>query len=272
MCMLFAATYPRARPRRWCSGARWRARPEPRTTPGRRRRRRSIEASEELIAPLWGQGATIEIFSPSLADDPRAREFQARFERQAASPMRVAAALRDVPRHGRPRGAAADPGADPGHAAARRPRGQLPGRPLARRADRGQPLRRAGGRGPLPLGGRQRRGAGRRSRSSSPACGRGRRPNACSRRSSSPTSSTRPALAAELGDRRWRELLEEHQEVVRERLERFEGREIKTHRGRLPRHLRRPDPGGRVRRGRSPPTCPRSGSRSGPACTPARSS
>ena len=34
--------------------------------------------------------------------------------------------------------------------------------------------------------------------------------------------------AAELGDRRWRELLEEHQKLVRERLARFEGREIKT--------------------------------------------
>jgi class 3 adenylate cyclase len=35
-------------------------------------------------------------------------------------------------------------------------------------------------------------------------------------------------LAAESGDRRWRDLLEEHQKVVRERLVRFEGREVKT--------------------------------------------
>jgi len=34
--------------------------------------------------------------------------------------------------------------------------------------------------------------------------------------------------ATELGDRRWRELLEEHQELVRACLERFEGREVKT--------------------------------------------
>ncbi len=35
-------------------------------------------------------------------------------------------------------------------------------------------------------------------------------------------------LATEMGDRRWRDLLEEHQALVREQLERFEGREIKT--------------------------------------------
>jgi class 3 adenylate cyclase len=35
-------------------------------------------------------------------------------------------------------------------------------------------------------------------------------------------------LAAELGDRAWRDLLDEHNELVRDRLERFRGREIKT--------------------------------------------
>ena len=34
--------------------------------------------------------------------------------------------------------------------------------------------------------------------------------------------------AAELGDRAWRELLDRHNELVRERLERFRGREVKT--------------------------------------------
>ena len=34
--------------------------------------------------------------------------------------------------------------------------------------------------------------------------------------------------AARLGDRRWRELLEQHDEVVREQLERWRGREVKT--------------------------------------------
>jgi class 3 adenylate cyclase len=35
-------------------------------------------------------------------------------------------------------------------------------------------------------------------------------------------------LATELGDSRWREVLERHQELVRDQLERFGGREIKT--------------------------------------------
>jgi class 3 adenylate cyclase len=35
-------------------------------------------------------------------------------------------------------------------------------------------------------------------------------------------------LAGELGDRRWRELLERHQEQTRVQLRRFEGREVKT--------------------------------------------
>src|SRR5207245_5307319 len=34
--------------------------------------------------------------------------------------------------------------------------------------------------------------------------------------------------ASELGDRRWRELLEEHYSLVRELLERFRGREVST--------------------------------------------
>lgn len=49
----------------------------------------NLESMRELIAPQWGQGSTIEIFSPSLADNPQARDLQARYERQAASPMRA---------------------------------------------------------------------------------------------------------------------------------------------------------------------------------------
>ncbi|MCA1841541.1 MAG: adenylate/guanylate cyclase domain-containing protein [Actinobacteria bacterium] len=46
-----------------------------------------LRSNEELIAPFWGQGATIEMFSPSLADDPEAVKFYARLERQSASPQ-----------------------------------------------------------------------------------------------------------------------------------------------------------------------------------------
>ncbi|HXR32057.1 MAG TPA: alpha/beta hydrolase, partial [Solirubrobacterales bacterium] len=88
MCMLFAATYPQRTSALvlWGAMARSTAADDYPWAPSKE----AIEESnEELIAPLWGQGATIEIFSPSLAEDPRAREFQARFERQAASPTRV---------------------------------------------------------------------------------------------------------------------------------------------------------------------------------------
>jgi len=46
------------------------------------------ESTAEFIAPHWGQpdGGIVEIFSPSLANDPQATEFNARMERSAASP------------------------------------------------------------------------------------------------------------------------------------------------------------------------------------------
>jgi pimeloyl-ACP methyl ester carboxylesterase len=49
------------------------------------------EAAAEFIAPYWGQQAEgmVELFAPSLADDPGAVEFTARIERSAASPAMV---------------------------------------------------------------------------------------------------------------------------------------------------------------------------------------
>ena len=49
------------------------------------------ESVAEFIAPHWGQEAQgmVELFAPSLADDPRAAEFTARLERSAASPAMV---------------------------------------------------------------------------------------------------------------------------------------------------------------------------------------
>lgn len=88
MCMLFAATYPERTTALLLWGAMARS-TAAEGYPWAKPREAIVEAQAELIAPLWGQGATIEIFSPSLADNPRARELQARFERQAASPSRV---------------------------------------------------------------------------------------------------------------------------------------------------------------------------------------
>jgi pimeloyl-ACP methyl ester carboxylesterase len=49
------------------------------------------ESAAEFIAPYWGRQANgmVELFAPSLADDPRAAEFTARLERSAASPGMV---------------------------------------------------------------------------------------------------------------------------------------------------------------------------------------
>jgi class 3 adenylate cyclase len=44
------------------------------------------ESSAELVAPYWGQGAIIEVAAPSRADDPESRAFYARLERATASP------------------------------------------------------------------------------------------------------------------------------------------------------------------------------------------
>jgi class 3 adenylate cyclase len=50
-----------------------------------------LESAAEFIAPNWGQNAEgiIELFAPSLADDPEALELAARQERTAASPAMV---------------------------------------------------------------------------------------------------------------------------------------------------------------------------------------
>jgi len=45
-----------------------------------------IESAKELIVPQWGQGTNIEVWIPTLADDPQAVERWGKYERQAASP------------------------------------------------------------------------------------------------------------------------------------------------------------------------------------------
>jgi pimeloyl-ACP methyl ester carboxylesterase len=88
MAILFAATYPDRVSSLILWGAMARAVADD-DYPWAPPREALIAANDELIAPLWGQGATIEVFNPSVADDPRARELWARLERQSASPGRV---------------------------------------------------------------------------------------------------------------------------------------------------------------------------------------
>ncbi len=226
MCMLFAATYPERTSALvlWGAMARSTAAPD---YPWAPEREAVEEAQAELVAPLWGKGATIEIFSPSMGDNPRAREFQARFERQAASPMRVMQLLEmfldtDV------RDAL--------------PLIQTPTMVMHRRHDRAVNYRAARWLAEQIEGSRYVELAGE---DHFPWVGdsnaaleeieeflTGVRPGPAPERVLATVlftdivDSTR--VAAKMGDRRWRDLLEEHQKVVRNRLEQFEGREIKT--------------------------------------------
>jgi class 3 adenylate cyclase len=226
MCMLFAATYPERTSALvlWGAMARSTAAPD---YPWAPEKEAVEEAQEELVGPMWGQGATIEIFSPSMAGDPRAREFQARFERQAASPMRVQQLFQmfldtDV------RGALSLI--------------QAPTLVLHRRQDRAVNYRAARWLAEQIEGSRYAELEGE---DHFPWVGdsdaaleaieeflTGVRPGPAPERVLATVlftdivDSTR--LAGELGDRRWRDLLEEHQKLVRDQLRRFEGREIKT--------------------------------------------
>ena len=227
MCMLFAATYPERTSALvlWGAMARSTAAED---YPWAPEKEAALEAQEQLIAPLWGKGATIEIFSPSLADDPRAREFQARFERQAASPMRVQQLfemfidtdVRDA-----------------------LPLIQAPTLVMHRVGDRAVNVRAARWLAEQIEGSRLVEMAGE---DHFPWVGdngdealdeieeflTGVRPGPDPERVLATVlftdivDSTR--IASELGDRRWRELLSEHQGLVRGQLARFGGREIKT--------------------------------------------
>ncbi len=177
---------------------------------------------------MWGQGATVEIFAPSEADNPQVREFFARYERQAASPMKVKLLFEmfldtDV------RGAL--------------PLIHAPTLVLHRRGDRAVNVR-AGrwlaehieGSRYVELDGIDHSlWVGDNSEEAIDEIEEfftGVRPVPKIDRVLATVlftdivDSTR--LATELGDSRWRDLLGRHQELVRRHLERFGGREIKT--------------------------------------------
>jgi class 3 adenylate cyclase len=226
VCMLFAATYPERTSGLvlWGAMARSTAAED---YPWASTREAVLEANDELIAPLWGQGATIEIFAPSLADDPRARELQARYERQAASPKQVNQILHmfldtDV------RDAL--------------PLIQAPTLVLHRRGDHAVNVGAARWLASqienstyVELEGEDHApwvGDTRPPLDEIEAFLTGVRPAVKPDRVLATVlftdivDSTR--LVEEMGDRRWRELLAEHQDLVRRELGRFQGREVKT--------------------------------------------
>lgn len=85
MCILFAATYPERVQALVCIGGMARsteAEDYPLGTPAQA----LAESGVELVAPYWGTGAMIEVAAPSAADDPEARAMFGRLERASASP------------------------------------------------------------------------------------------------------------------------------------------------------------------------------------------
>lgn len=226
MCITFAATYPERTSALllWGAMARSTAAPDYPFAPPKEA---MVEANRELIAPMWGQGATIDIFSPSIAEDPRAREFQARLERGAGSPMRIWRLVEtfldtDV-REALPLIAA-------------------PTLVMHRRRDRAVSVRAARWLAERIAGSRYVELEGEDhfpwvGDSEAPLAAMeefltGVRPAAAAERVLATVAFTdivdSTRRATELGDRRWRQLLEHHQELVRDCLERFEGREVKT--------------------------------------------
>ena len=88
MCILFAATYPERTAALVLSGAMARstwAPDYPWATPAEA----LLEAAAEFTLPGWGTGESLEIFAPSLADDPKVRDWWGRMERIGASPSMV---------------------------------------------------------------------------------------------------------------------------------------------------------------------------------------
>jgi pimeloyl-ACP methyl ester carboxylesterase len=226
VCMLFAATYPERTSALLLWGAMARSTADD-DYPWAASREALIEAEVELIGPMWGQGATIDIFSPSIADDPRAREFNARIERGAGSPAQawkisMTFLETDV------RGAL--------------PLIQSPTLVMHRRHDRVVNVRASRWLAERIAGSRYVEFEGI---DHFPWVGETEPPLAAIEEfltGAKPVASPERVLAtvvftdivgsteraAELGDRRWRGLLEQQQQLVRERLARHEGREVKS--------------------------------------------
>lgn len=227
MCMMFAAAHPERTSALVLWGAMARSTWDE-DYPWAPTKEAVLESELELMMPFWGKGASIDIFSPSIADDPRAREYMGRLERQAASPMRVEQLfrmfidtdVRDV-----------------------LPLIQTPTLVLQRKGDRAVNYRAARWLSEQIEGSRYVELPGD---DHFPWVGSGSedaleeieefltgvRPKPPSERVLATVlftdivDSTR--LAGEMGDARWRQLLTEHQARVREHLARFEGREVKT--------------------------------------------
>jgi class 3 adenylate cyclase len=85
MSLLFAATYPERAQALVLSGGMARS-TEADDYPWASPVEALAQAGAELIAPHWGEGAMIDVGAPSQSDNPESRAFFARLERASASP------------------------------------------------------------------------------------------------------------------------------------------------------------------------------------------
>jgi class 3 adenylate cyclase len=88
MGILFAATYPGRVHALVCSGGMARSTYAD-DYPWANDANALREAGFELLAPHWGDGATVEIAAPTQADNPETRKFFARIQRASSSPGMV---------------------------------------------------------------------------------------------------------------------------------------------------------------------------------------
>jgi class 3 adenylate cyclase len=226
MSILFAATYPARVRALVCTGGMARstyAEDYPWGTPAEA----LTESIAELILPNWGDGSMVDVSAPSRADDAESRSFYGRLERSTASPgMMVALGqmfldldVRDVV-----------PSVRVPALVLHRTRDRLVnvrhGRWLAENLPNARIVEFEGDDHPFLyenpdewLGEIQEFLTGARA---VPVSDR----MLATVMFTDIVDSTRTAV--ELGDQRWREVLERHQRAVRDDLERFNGREVKS--------------------------------------------
>ena len=94
MGILFAATYPDRVQALVCSGGMARSTQTDDYPFGSAPVDALVESGTELIAPHWGEGALVDVVSPSQSGNADVRAFDARMERASASPGMLAALVR----------------------------------------------------------------------------------------------------------------------------------------------------------------------------------
>ena len=206
------------------------------------------KAAERLKS--WGTGEILRQAWPSLIAKPQGIEVMAKIERLSASPGAIKAlTLLNAEIDVRP--ILLHPDSDPRDASDGGPSGADRGWPRARAPDTGRQIRRICRQKITCFGPAMSRNFWAISKSSSPeaAIAHRRRSNAFSPPCCSPTSSTSTRSAAAMGDHAWRRLLDNHDQIARQTVEKFRGNLVKTTGDGILHDLRRSRPRGPLRAG-----------------------